>query len=173
MFLNYQNRNDLYEYDIGTTQNKCICYICKKLRTTMLKVAVDFDGTIVENQFPAIGKPMLFAFETLKAMQDKGMLLILWTVRKGKELDEAIEFCRSNGIEFYAVNANYPGETYDADVSRKIEADIFIDDRNIGGFAGWSGVWQELFPEDRNIDMEKEAIKSLRKKPTWRKWLGL
>ncbi|PKP36472.1 MAG: hydrolase, partial [Bacteroidetes bacterium HGW-Bacteroidetes-15] len=60
----------------------------------MLKVAVDFDGTIVENKFPSIGKPMLFAFETLKAMKDRGMLLILWTVRKGKELDEAIEFCR-------------------------------------------------------------------------------
>jgi len=69
----------------------------------MLKVAVDFDGTIVENKFPAIGKPMLFAFETLKAMQQKGMLLILWTVRKGKELDEAVAFCRENGVEFYAV----------------------------------------------------------------------
>ena len=139
----------------------------------MLKVAVDFDGTIVENKFPSIGKPMLFAFETLKAMKDRGMLLILWTVRKGKELDEAIEFCRQNGIEFYAVNANYPEEKYDSDVSRKIEADIFIDDRSIGGFVGWSNVWQMLFPEEKNIEMEKRMVAKLKKKPFWRKWLGL
>ncbi|MFO8022442.1 MAG: hypothetical protein R6U65_08245 [Perlabentimonas sp.] len=124
----------------------------------MLKVAVDFDGTIVENKFPSIGKPMLFAFETLKAMQQSGILLILWTVRKGKELDEAVEFCRSKGLEFYAINANYPEEEYDPNASRKIEADIFIDDRNIGGFIGWSEVWQMLFPEDRIIEMEKKVV---------------
>jgi hypothetical protein len=139
----------------------------------MLKIAVDFDGTIVENKFPSIGKPMLFAFETMKAMQDRGMLLLLWTVRKGKELDEAVEFCRKNGIEFYAVNANYPEEKYEADVSRKIEADIFIDDRNIGGFVGWSNVFQMLFPEEKNIQMEKMALAKLKRKPFWRRWLGL
>jgi hypothetical protein len=137
----------------------------------MLKVAVDFDGTIVENKFPSIGKPMLFAFETLKAMQQSGMLIILWTVRKGKELDEAVAFCKGNGIEFYAVNANYPEEQYDPEVSRKIEADIFIDDRNIGGFHGWSSIWQQLFPEERNIEMEKIALNKLKKKPFWRSWL--
>lgn len=139
----------------------------------MLKVAVDFDGTIVENQFPAIGSPMLFAFETLRAMQGRGISIILWTVRKGKELEEAVTFCRSNGIEFYAINANYPEEEHDGNVSRKIEADIFIDDRNIGGFIGWSKVWQELFPEEENIEMEKIAIDKLKSKPLWRKWLGL
>lgn len=139
----------------------------------MLKVAVDFDGTIVENKFPSIGKPMLFAFETLKAMQKRGMLLILWTVRKGKELDEAVEFCRQNGIVFYAVNANYPEELFDAEVSRKIEADIFIDDRNIGGFVDWSNVWQILFPEDKNVEMEKRVVAKLKKKPFWRRWFNL
>ncbi|MDD2195817.1 MAG: hypothetical protein PHW91_01395 [Bacteroidales bacterium] len=134
----------------------------------MLKVAVDFDGTIVENKFPDIGKPMLFAFETLKAMQQKGMLLILWTVRKGKELDEAIEFCRANGVEFYAVNANYPEEQFDAEVSRKIEADVFIDDRNIGGFVGWSNIWQEFFPEEKNRVKEQKVISSLKRKPYWK-----
>lgn len=135
----------------------------------MLKVAVDFDGTIVENKFPAIGKPNLFAFETLKAMQQKGMLLILWTVRKEKELDEAIEFCRSNGVEFWAVNANYPEEQFDAEVSRKIEADIFIDDRNIGGFVGWSNIWQTFFPEEKNRVIEQKVISNLSRKPLWKR----
>ena len=137
----------------------------------MLKVAVDFDGTIAENKFPSIGKPMLFAFETMKAMQKRGMLLILWTVRKGKELDEAVEFCRENGIEFYAVNANYPEEVYDSEVSRKIEADIFIDDRNVGGFLGWSNVWQALFPEEQNMAMERKVV-ARRKRPFWKRLFG-
>lgn len=108
-------------------------------------IAVDFDGTIVEHKYPAIGKEMIFAFETLKAMQKEGHLLILWTYRAGKELDEAVEYCRKKGVEFYAINKSYPEEEFDENtVSRKINADMFIDDRNVGGFYGWGEIWQEL-----------------------------
>lgn len=111
-------------------------------------IAVDFDGTIVEHKYPAIGKEMLFAFATLKALQQKGHKLILWTFRSGRTLEEAVEFCRKNGIEFYAVNKNYPEEVFDeATISRKVNADVFIDDRNVGGFIGWSEIWQTLHPE--------------------------
>lgn len=111
-----------------------------------IKIAVDFDGTIVEHDYPAIGKEKLFAFQTLKELEKRGARLILWTFRTGKELDEAVEFCRKNGLEFHAVNKNYPEEILDEKVSRKIDADIYIDDKNICGFAGWSDVWQKLFP---------------------------
>lgn len=124
----------------------------------MLKVAVDFDGTIVEDKFPKIGTPKLFAFETLKAMQAKGFMLILWTVRRGKELEEAVEFCRANGVEFYAVNANYPEEAMEGEGARKINVDVFIDDRNVGGFIGWSAVWQTFFPEEMNKELERKAL---------------
>ena len=67
-------------------------------------IAVDFDGTIVEHEYPKIGKEMLFAFDTLKLLKDKGNKLILWTYRSGKYLDEAVEYCKENGLEFYAVN---------------------------------------------------------------------
>lgn len=109
-----------------------------------VRVAIDFDGTIVEHAYPEIGKEKLFAFETLREMQKKGFRLILWTYRTGKELDEAVEFCRERGIEFYAVNKNYPEEVYDGTSGRKIDADIYIDDRNIGGFPGWSEIWKML-----------------------------
>jgi len=49
-----------------------------------LTIAVDFDGTIVENKYPQIGKPIIFALETLKKLQEEGHLLILWTYRSGK-----------------------------------------------------------------------------------------
>lgn len=129
----------------------------------MIKIAVDFDGTIVEHCYPAIGKPKLFAFETLKEFQKKGFLLILWTFRVGKELDEAVEFCRNNGIEFYAVNKNYPEEVMDKSISRKIDADIFIDDKNLGGFREWSEVWQIMFPESKLVELEKEALRKMKK----------
>jgi len=106
-------------------------------------IAVDFDGTIVEDAYPKIGKPMIFAFESMKYLQAKGHRLILWTYRKGKTLDEAVEFCRKNGIEFYAVNSSFEEENFDPILqSRKINADIFIDDRNLGGFPGWGEVVQ-------------------------------
>jgi hypothetical protein len=125
---------------------------------TNIKIAVDFDGTIVEHQYPAIGKEKLFAFRTLKELEKRGALLILWTFRTGVELDEAVEYCRKNGIEFYAINRNYPEEVPDDTVSRKIDADIYIDDKNLGGFNGWSDVWQTIFP----FEMEqKEAEKRI------------
>ena len=125
---------------------------------TNIKIAVDFDGTIVEHEYPEIGKEMLFAFQTLKELDKIGARLILWTFRAGKELDEAVEFCRKNGVEFYAVNKNYPEEIFDGTMSRKIDADIYIDDKNIGGFPGWSGVWQLLNPFELQ---QKEAEKRI------------
>lgn len=115
-------------------------------------IAVDFDGTVVEHAYPKIGKEMLFAFATLKELQKRGHKLILWTFRHGEYLDEAVEYCRKNGVEFYAVNKNFPEEVWDDSVARKLNADIFIDDRNVGGFIGWSDVWQTLHPEGSDFD---------------------
>lgn len=111
-------------------------------------LAIDFDGTIVEHSYPAIGRVRPFAFETLKFLQKKNHRLILWTHRSRKELDEAVEFCRQNGLEFYAVNKNYPEEKWDEQDSRKILADIYIDDRNLGGLPSWSEVFKMICPED-------------------------
>lgn len=125
-----------------------------------LKIAVDFDGTIVEHRYPEIGKEILFAFDTLKALQKQKHLLILWTYRSGKELDEAVEYCRQNGVEFYAVNKSYPEEEFNENFSsRKIEADIFIDDRNIGGMLGWGEIYQLINPDSQpHLEMELKSL---------------
>ncbi|HLV38144.1 BT0820 family HAD-type phosphatase [Xanthomarina sp.] len=109
-----------------------------------LIIAVDFDGTIVDDNYPKIGKPKIFAFETLKRLQKDGHRLILWTYRSDVRLEEAVVFCKENGITFYAVNKSFPEEQFDYSKSRKIHADLFIDDRNIGGFWGWGEVYQKL-----------------------------
>ena len=121
-----------------------------------LTIAIDFDGTIVEDDYPKIGRAKLFAFETLKKLQEKGHRLILWTYRNGKMLNEAIAFCKENGIVFYAVNKSFPEEEFDPNYSRKINADIFIDDRNIGGLLGWREIYQELIGEEKPIIKKKK-----------------
>jgi hypothetical protein len=128
-----------------------------------IKIAIDFDGTIVEHEYPKIGKEKLFAFRTLKELEKQGANLILWTFRTGKELEEAVEYCRDNGIEFYAINKNYPEEVIDETVSRKIDADIYIDDKNLGGFPGWSEVWQILNPYELQEKLAEKRISANRK----------
>ena len=124
--------------------------------TKSLTLAIDFDGTIVEDAYPKIGKPKTFAFDTLKSLQRDGHRLILWTYRYGKTLKEAVEFSKKNGIEFYAVNSSFPNEEYNLKKSRKINADLFIDDRNIGGFYGWGEIYQFLSENDNPLSLPKK-----------------
>lgn len=105
-------------------------------------IAVDFDGTIVSDRYPKIGKPLPFAFETLRLLQSEGHRLVLWTVRTGRTLEEAVKFCEENGIQFYAVNKTFAEE--DDRGSRKITADLFIDDRNVGGLPQWGEIYQMI-----------------------------
>jgi hydroxymethylpyrimidine pyrophosphatase-like HAD family hydrolase len=110
-------------------------------------IAVDFDGTIVEHRYPSIGNEKPFAINALKAIQKARHRVILWTFRSGKELEEALEFCSKRGLEFYAVNKNYPEEEYDGSYSRKICADIYIDDRNVGGLPEWGQIYRMICPD--------------------------
>lgn len=109
-------------------------------------IAVDFDGTIVEDRYPEIGKERPFATITLRKLIEHHHKLILWTVREGQLLDEAVEWCRNKGIEFYAVNKDYEEEDPETNkhFSRKIKADVFIDDRNVGGLLDWGSIYEIL-----------------------------
>ncbi len=109
-------------------------------------IAVDFDGTIVTHRYPDIGDEIPFATETLKMLIKEHHKLILWSVREGKLLQDAIDWCRKRGVEFYAVNKDYPEEKveYNNHFSRKIKADLFIDDRNIGGLPDWGQIYQMI-----------------------------
>ena len=107
-------------------------------------IAVDFDGTIVEHRYPSIGRELPFATETLKKLAQEGHRLILWTVREGRLLEEAVNFCRERGLEFYAINRDYPEEEKNKNnhFSRKLKADIWIDDRNLGGLPDWGTIYE-------------------------------
>ncbi len=110
-----------------------------------MTIAVDFDGTIVTHDYPNIGKPVPFAVETLiKLQQEDHHQIILWSVREGELLQEAVDYCKNKGLEFYAVNANYPEEEADRHSSRKVVADVYIDDRNLGGLPDWGIIYQMI-----------------------------
>lgn len=130
-----------------------------------MKIAVDFDGTIVTDAYPEIGPERPFATQTLKMLHADGHELILWTVREGRRLKEAVEWCRERGVEFYAVNRDFPEE--DAEMktfSRKIKADLFVDDRNIGGVLQWGEVYSMVksnraYDRPENLTLEEETPK--------------
>lgn len=111
-----------------------------------MTIAVDFDGTIVEHEYPKIGKEIPFAIDTLKMLIKDRHKLILWSVREGELLEEAIEWCKNRGVEFYATNKDYPEETREGNpvYSRKLKADMFIDDRNVGGLPDWGTIYRMI-----------------------------
>ena len=94
--------------------------------------AVDFDGTLCEENYPNIGKPHLDRIKYLIRLQKEGNKLVLWTCRCGEYLNEAVEWCKNHGLTFDAINENLPEriEQYGGDC-RKLSADYYIDDKNI------------------------------------------
>ena len=143
-------------------------------------IGVDFDGTIVEDKFPEIGKEIPFATDTLKMLIKEHHRLILWTVREGKYLEDAVNWCRERGVEFYAVNRDYPEETTDNNqhFTRKLKADLWIDDRNIGGLPDWGTIYRMVTRHKTWHDLIIEEVQSAtltpyeeihpKKKPWWR-----
>ena len=134
-----------------------------------MTIAVDFDGTIVEHRYPKIGEEIPFATETLKILAQERHKLILWTVREGELLEEAIEWCRQRGVFFYSVNKDYPEEEKSHNgFSRKLKADLFIDDRNLGGLPDWGTIYQMIHEQK-----PYEPVLCDRQKPTgfslWRR----
>lgn len=95
-------------------------------------VAVDFDGVIVEDKYPEIGRVNGYMVERLKQLMDIGVDLILWTSRDGEQLVEAVNTCVKLGLTFKAINENHPLviDLFQND-TRKVYADIYLDDKAV------------------------------------------
>ena len=109
-----------------------------------MTLAVDFDGTIVEHRYPKIGPEKPFAIQTLQQLQREGHRVILFTSREGELLEEAVKFCHERGLDFYAVNSNQPANALFSRHTAKVIADIYIDDRNLGGLPGWDEIYRMI-----------------------------
>ena len=141
-----------------------------------MTIAVDFDGTIVRHRYPAIGEEIPFATQTLKKLIEERHQLILWSVREGQLLDEAVEWCRQRGVEFYAVNRDYPEEDIQLNehFSRKLKVDLFIDDRNVGGLPDWGTIYQMIHDRKTLEQILLEELQSEPPKPKsfWQRLFG-
>ena len=127
-----------------------------------MTIAVDFDGTIVEHKYPEIGKEKPFAIETLKSLQDDGHKIILWTSREGELLQAAIDFCKERGFVFYSVNSIYPeGFMFKKAEGRKIVADLYIDDRNLGDLPDWGTVYETISGLRRKKKKKRSLLKRI------------
>ena len=127
-----------------------------------MTIAVDFDGTIVEHQYPEIGREIPFATETLRMLIKERHQLILWSVREGDLLQEAVDWCRERGVEFYAVNKDYPEEERENNnhFSRKLKVDMWIDDRNVGGLPEWGQIYRIIHEGKSYEEILRESMLS-------------
>lgn len=102
-----------------------------------LIIAVDFDGILCENKFPEIGTPNYDVISSIRELMDMGHEVVLWTTRNGEELDKAVAWCEDRGLHFCSVNEPAPSndemyrDKYPTQ-SRKVYADVYIDDHNLG-----------------------------------------
>ena len=93
--------------------------------------AVDFDGTLCRDKWPEIGEPNTDLIQRLIRLKAEGHELILWTMREGETLEEAVAWCETQGLTFDAVNDNLERlkQQY-VNNPRKVYADVYIDDHN-------------------------------------------
>lgn len=123
-------------------------------------IAVDFDGTIVRDEYPEIGEALPGAVETLRKLKKEGYALILWTCRTGLHLAKAVAWCAERGIRFDAINQNlrYQVERYNGSDPRKVGASIYIDDRGLYQLPGWDEIYrlvhEQLPTDDELLDIE-------------------
>ncbi len=121
-------------------------------------IAIDFDGTIVKHEYPELGEPVPGAIETMLELQKMNVKLILWTMRDGKELKDALDYCWGHGIQFFGANENPQQKTWTK--SPKAYAKLYIDDAAFGcplkqdikddrPWVDWLKVIQKILPPDR------------------------
>ena len=93
-------------------------------------IAIDFDGTIVKHKYPKLGDPVPGAIEWMRRFTALGAKIILYTMRSGKELNEAVNFLNDNYIDLWGINKN-PTQTAWT-TSPKAYANVYIDDAAFG-----------------------------------------
>lgn len=94
-------------------------------------LAVDFDGTVVEHQFPRVGPDIPFAAHCLRQLVDEhGIRIVLWTCRSGTYLDDAVRWFAERDIPLWGVNANLEQHAWSS--SPKAFAHLYVDDMALG-----------------------------------------
>lgn len=140
-------------------------------------VCVDFDGTIAHSNYPNIGMPVKNSKKYINQLFEDGWYIIVWTCRDDdgnidKPQTMAVNWLEENGYNIHHVNAHHPLliQSFGND-TRKIAADIYVDDKNVFGLKSWKKIykqinkynpansilrWAEMTPEMREFSKELE-----------------
>lgn len=119
-----------------------------------MKIAIDFDGTITErNEYPACGSLRRGAAKVINLLYADGHTIIIWTCRKGAELADAVGYMAMHGIPYHYINENPPEmiAAHDGD-TRKIVADVYVDDKQVGGLPAWDEIYNLIMLKVWNND---------------------
>lgn len=117
-----------------------------------LVLAVDADGTIWNHTWPNIGSPIKDCKDVMLRLAQRGHMFVLWTARQGRPLQRAIKFLKYNNYPISYFNVNIPNAPYR---SKKIYADLYIDDRNIGGLIPWLEIEQIVLKIEQGGNNER------------------
>ena len=92
-------------------------------------IALDFDGTVVTHAYPEVGEDIgaVAVLKELVAQEDK---LILWTMRSGTLLEDAVAWFKKHDIPLWGINENPSQKEWTE--SPKLHADLLIDDSALG-----------------------------------------
>lgn len=125
-------------------------------------IAIDFDGTCTSHRYPKIGRD-IGAGPVLQRLVASGHSLILWTMRSGRLLDEAVQWFKERNIPLYGINGNPAQKRWTK--SPKVFAHLYIDDSALGiplcmpedgagegrPYVDWQAVEDMLFPSPQDI----------------------
>lgn len=123
-------------------------------------IAVDFDGTLHDGQYPAIGEPLKDAIEIMLKLKREGHYLIINTCRCDERLLEAINWMLEMCIPFDKVNENHTGNIAKyASNSRKIYAHLYVDDKQIGGLPPWKEIYEYI--NSKELEYVHQPLRTL------------
>lgn len=119
-------------------------------------IAVDFDGTLHDGQYPVIGKPKPGAAEVMRRFKNEGHYLILWSCRTGEPLIDAVNWMAHHNIPFSRVNDHNPENVaLYGDAGKKVFAHLYIDDRQIGGLPDWEEIERYVYDVHSTVYTDK------------------
>lgn len=81
-------------------------------------IAVDFDGTVVTHKYPLVGETVPGAIETLRKIVEKGNRIVLWTMRHGQQLEDAVKWYEENNIPLFGINNNPDQKSWTEKIGR-------------------------------------------------------
>lgn len=126
-------------------------------------IGIDFDGTIVDHQYPDIGSPVPGAIPTMLELVKHGHRLILFTMRSGIYLTQAAEYVESNGVKLFGLNHNPEQDSWTT--SPKAYAHFYVDDAAIGcpliAYAHMDRLCVD-WPETRKLMVQRNLLPELK-----------